>query len=75
MQVADIPVLLVEQNADVCFELTDHDYHLHRGEIRMAGSAAELGNATEEIERYLGVRVGPVRPFSARSGRKTAPSM
>lgn len=54
---ADIPVLLVEQNVDVCLELIDRGYLLHKGEIRMAGSAAELGDATEEIERYLGVRV------------------
>jgi branched-chain amino acid transport system ATP-binding protein len=57
IQVADIPVLLVEQNVDVCLELIDRGYLLHKGEIRMAGSAAEFGNATEEIERYLGVRV------------------
>lgn len=54
---ADITVLLVEQNVEVCLDLIDRGYLLHKGEIRMAGSAAELGAATEEIERYLGVRV------------------
>jgi branched-chain amino acid transport system ATP-binding protein len=54
---ADIPVLLVEQNVDVCLDLIDRGYLLHKGEIRMAGSAAELADATEEIDRYLGVRV------------------
>jgi branched-chain amino acid transport system ATP-binding protein len=54
---ADIPVLLVEQNVDVCLDLIDRGYLLHKGEIRMAGSAAELADATEEINRYLGVRV------------------
>ena len=54
---ADIPVLLVEQNVDVCLELIDRGYLLHKGEIRMSGSAAELADATEEIDRYLGIRV------------------
>jgi branched-chain amino acid transport system ATP-binding protein len=54
---ADITVLLVEQNVETCLELIDRGYLLHKGEIRMEGSAAELGAATEEIERYLGVRV------------------
>lgn len=54
---AGIPVLLVEQNVEVCLDLIDHGYLLHKGEIRMEGSAAELGEATEEIERYLGVKV------------------
>lgn len=54
---ADIPVLLVEQNVEVCLDLIDRGYLLHKGEIRMAGSAAELADATEEIDRYLGVRV------------------
>lgn len=53
----DIPVLLVEQNVEVCLELIDRGYLLHKGEIRMEGSAAELADATDEIERYLGVRV------------------
>lgn len=54
---ADIPVLLIEQNVEICLDLIDRGYLLHKGEIRMDGSAAELGDATEEIERYLGVRV------------------
>jgi branched-chain amino acid transport system ATP-binding protein len=54
---ADITVLLVEQNVEVCLDLIDRGYLLHKGEIRMAGSAGELADATEEIERYLGVRV------------------
>jgi branched-chain amino acid transport system ATP-binding protein len=53
----DIPVLLVEQNVEVCLDLIDRGYLLHKGKILMDGSAAELANATDEIERYLGVRV------------------
>jgi branched-chain amino acid transport system ATP-binding protein len=54
---ADITVLLVEQNVEICLDLIDRGYLLHKGEIQIAGSAAELADATEEIERYLGVRV------------------
>lgn len=52
---AGVPTLLVEQNVKTCLDLIDRGYFLHKGEIKLAGTAAELRESTDEIERYLGV--------------------
>jgi branched-chain amino acid transport system ATP-binding protein len=64
---ADITVLLVEQNVEVVPDPIDRGYLLYKGEIQMAGSAAELADATEEIEYYLNVRVCPFRQIHRRA--------
>jgi branched-chain amino acid transport system ATP-binding protein len=52
---AGVPTLLVEQNVETCLGLIDRGYVLHKGEIKLAGTAVELRESTDEIERYLGV--------------------
>lgn len=52
---AGVPTLLVEQNVETCLDLIDRGYFLHKGEIKLTGTAAELRQSTDEIERYLGV--------------------
>lgn len=54
---AGMPILLVEQNFDVCLELIDRGYLIHKGEIKLAGERARFEAEPEEIERYLGVKV------------------
>lgn len=52
-----IPVLLVEQNLNVCLDLIDRGFLLHRGEVKLAGTAEELSESTDEVERYLSVNI------------------
>lgn len=52
---AGVPTLLVEQNVETCLDLIDRGYFLHKGEIKLEGTASELRDSTEEIEQYLGV--------------------
>jgi branched-chain amino acid transport system ATP-binding protein len=52
-----IPVLLVEQNLSVSLELIDRGFLLHRGEVKLEGTAEDLEESTTEIERYLSVDI------------------
>ena len=52
-----IPVLLVEQNLNVCLDLIDRGLLLHRGEVKLEGTSAELSASTDEVERYLSVDI------------------
>jgi branched-chain amino acid transport system ATP-binding protein len=56
IKAANIPVLLVEQNFEICMELMDRGYLLHKGEIKFSGETADFAEATDEIDQYLGVK-------------------
>jgi branched-chain amino acid transport system ATP-binding protein len=49
-----VPILLVEQNARVALEASDHGYILENGEIRLKGPAATLAGNPEVRAAYLG---------------------
>jgi branched-chain amino acid transport system ATP-binding protein len=49
-----VPILLVEQNARVALEASDHGFILENGEIRLEGPAAELAGNPEVRAAYLG---------------------
>lgn len=52
-----ISVLLVEQNFDVCLELMDRGYLIHKGEIKYSGTKREFEQIPDEVDQYLGVKV------------------
>ena len=49
-----VGVLLVEQNAALALELSDHAYVLDVGQIRLQGPSHELANSDEVRRLYLG---------------------
>jgi len=49
-----VPILLVEQNARVALEASDHGFILENGEIRLDGPAAELAGNPDVRAAYLG---------------------
>ena len=49
-----VPILLVEQNARVALEESDHGFILENGEIRLEGPAAELAGNPDVRAAYLG---------------------
>jgi branched-chain amino acid transport system ATP-binding protein len=49
-----VPILLVEQNARVALEASDHGFIIENGEIRLQGPAAELAGNPEVRAAYLG---------------------
>ncbi len=51
----DVAVLLAEQNARFAVTLCDRGYVLEKGEVRFAGTRAELERDPEIHERYLAV--------------------
>ena len=51
---ANIPVLLVEQNAKMALEIANRAYVLETGTIKMEGEATELANNIEVRKAYLG---------------------
>jgi branched-chain amino acid transport system ATP-binding protein len=51
---ADMPILLVEQNASVALSLCDRAYVLSSGRRVLEGTAAELGDRDALLDSYLG---------------------
>jgi branched-chain amino acid transport system ATP-binding protein len=49
-----LAVLLVEQNAAIALDLADKAYVLDVGEVRLAGSSADLARTDEVRRLYLG---------------------
>jgi len=55
-----IPILLVEQNAQLALECGDYAYFLGNGRVRLHGSAQELAKTSSLGEYYLGAPMGEV---------------
>jgi ABC-type branched-chain amino acid transport systems, ATPase component len=53
-KVQKIPILLVEQNARLAFQLSDYGYVIERGAITISGKAKELSSDSRILEAYLG---------------------
>ncbi|MGI6161810.1 MAG: ABC transporter ATP-binding protein [Christensenellales bacterium] len=51
---AGMPILLIEQNATLALEISNHAYVIEGGLIRMSGTAEEIQNDDTIIEAYLG---------------------
>jgi branched-chain amino acid transport system ATP-binding protein len=49
-----ISVILVEQNAHIALELSDHAYVLQNGKITLSGTGRELLDHPRVLEAYLG---------------------
>ncbi|WP_018654601.1 ABC transporter ATP-binding protein [Actinomadura flavalba] len=52
---AGIAVLLIEQNAALALELSQHAYVLEIGKVALDGASAELAESQDVRDRYLGV--------------------
>lgn len=50
----DLAILLVEQNAAIALSIADYAYVLERGHLVLEGRPADLAEAPEVIEAYLG---------------------
>ena len=50
-----VDVLLVEQNAEIAFEISEDAYIFERGELVMRGTPRELINSPEVQRAYLGI--------------------
>jgi branched-chain amino acid transport system ATP-binding protein len=50
-----IPILLVEQNLDVCLELADRVYLIHKGRIKHSGEATTFFDDAPEAKELLSV--------------------
>jgi len=51
---AELPILLVEQNATVALSLCDRGYVLLSGDVAMSGTADDLGDREAMLDSYLG---------------------
>ncbi|MCL1999803.1 MAG: ABC transporter ATP-binding protein [Planctomycetes bacterium] len=49
-----IPILLVEQNARLAFEISHHAYVIEQGRVILSGDAKEVGRNPRVIQAYLG---------------------
>ena len=47
-------ILLVEQNAQLAFEVADHAYVLESGRVRLSGAAAAVASDPLVLKAYLG---------------------
>ena len=54
---AGMPILLVEQDFNVCLDLMDRGYILHKGEIKLSGDVNDFLDAEDKIDRFLGVNI------------------
>ena len=53
-----VPILLIEQNANLALEVSDYAYVLDQGAIVAEGPSKELRNDTSIAKAYLGVHAG-----------------
>lgn len=51
-------ILLVEQNANVAFSISDHAYIMEGGRVVLSGSTEEMKSNTNVKEFYLGLSEG-----------------
>lgn len=52
--VQGIPILLIEQNANLALEISDYAYILERGQIALEGPSKELHSDPRVVKAYLG---------------------
>jgi branched-chain amino acid transport system ATP-binding protein len=57
----NISILLVEQNAKLALQISDHGYVLERGRIAFDGASEALLKSSEIQEFYLGVSASSER--------------
>jgi branched-chain amino acid transport system ATP-binding protein len=50
-----IPILLVEQSLDVCLELADRAYLIHKGDVKHSGDADTFVEDSPEVKSLLSV--------------------
>ena len=50
-----VPILLIEQNANLSLEVSDYAYILEHGKITMEGPARELSTDLKVVEAYFGI--------------------
>lgn len=53
-KIHNIPILLIEQNANLALEIADYAYILDQGKITMKGPAKSLHSDPKVVEAYLG---------------------
>lgn len=53
-----IPILLVEQNAKLALEISDHAYIINQGKVIVSGEPSELKDSPTIIQSYLGSFAG-----------------
>jgi branched-chain amino acid transport system ATP-binding protein len=67
MREEGVSVLLIEQNAPLCLSIADRAFVLDDGKVVHAGSAAELANDTELVNKLAGAgKSADAKPRSAR---------
>lgn len=49
-----LPILLIEQNARLALEVSDHAYVIEQGRIALSGPASEVKHSSRIAEAYLG---------------------
>jgi branched-chain amino acid transport system ATP-binding protein len=54
MREEGLSVLLIEQNAPLCLSIADRAYVLDDGKVVYSGSASELANDTELVNKLAG---------------------
>jgi branched-chain amino acid transport system ATP-binding protein len=59
---AGVPMLLVEQNIQVCEQLADRHYVLEEGRVVFEGTQAEFAAHPEVKDRYLALKATPKAP-------------
>lgn len=60
-----VTVLLVEQNAQIALDLSDHCYVLENGRIVLDGPSSEIAENQDIKEFYLGVSDGSAKNYAA----------
>lgn len=53
-----LPILLVEQNAKLALEISDHAYVINQGKVIVSGDPGELKNSPTIVQSYLGKFAG-----------------
>jgi ABC-type branched-subunit amino acid transport system ATPase component len=69
---AGVPILLVEQMADLALTVADRGYVLHHGRVVQAGAAADLHNDTALEHAYLGTNQTSVPQASQQPSQRSS---
>jgi ABC-type branched-subunit amino acid transport system ATPase component/ABC-type branched-subunit amino acid transport system permease subunit len=69
---AGVPILLVEQMADLALTVADRGYVLHNGRVVHAGAAADLHKDAALEQAYLGTSQTSVPPASQQPSQRSS---